>query len=170
MLPLSWKIGIWAAIGVAVVTTVGLAYRHYSGLVDAKAELSAKVATLEQDVAREKTRAEALEKSIAAWDGASKAQVKALEELTNAQREAGRFKSELLDVLSRHDLEALARAKPGMVEKRVNTGSARALRMLEHATEVPPRTDEGAAAGGAPEASAREAGGRAVDDRTVTRW
>lgn len=151
MLPTSWKIGIAIAIGVATVAAVGLAYRHYSGLVDAKAKLTAQVASLEKDVAREKARAEALEKSIEAWDEASKVQAKALEEMTTARREAGRYQRELLDVLSRHDLRALALAKPGLVQDRVNAGTARALRLLQQSTQVPGGGAEAAPAAGAPD-------------------
>jgi uncharacterized membrane protein YccC len=168
VLPVGWKIGIVLGIGVAIATSVGLAYRHYSGLVDAKAELSAQVARLEKDVAREKSRADALEQSIAKWDQASKVQAAALEELTTARRDASRYRRELLDVLSRHDLEALARAKPGLVQDRINAGSARALRLLEQSTQVP-----GPAA--APEpgptgAGAGQARGGAVEGRAVTNW
>lgn len=64
---LQWKIGAGIIIGVATATVIALSYRHYTGLVDAKAELSAEVATLREDVAREKARAESLERAIDRW-------------------------------------------------------------------------------------------------------
>ena len=67
---------------------------------------------------------------------AAKAQVKALEDLTTAQREAGAYSRELKDVLSKHDLGALAKRKPGLIERRVNDGSDRALRLLEQSTQA----------------------------------
>ncbi len=138
---LQWKIGAGIIIGVATAAVIALSYRHYTGLVDAKAELSAQVATLREDVAREAARAESLERAVDRWDQAARAQARALDELTNAQREAGTYARELRDVLSKHDLGALAKRKPGLIENRINAGSADALRLLERATQ-------GTAAGG----------------------
>lgn len=155
---LQWKIGAGIIIGVATVTVIALSYRHYIGLVDAKAELSAEVATLREDVAREKARAESLERVVDRWDQAARAQARALDELTNAQREAGTYARELRDVLSKHDLGALAKRKPGLIENRINAGSASAMRLLE-------RASEGAAAGGGQgAATARAAAPRAGTD------
>ncbi len=125
------------AIGVVVATTVALSYNHYSGLVNSKVQLSAQVATLSEDVTREKARAEALELAVAGWESAAKVQADALVDLTSAQREAGAYSRGLKDVLSKHDLGALAKRKPGLIERRVNAGSDRALRLLEQSTEAP---------------------------------
>lgn len=134
MIPLGYKLGAGALIGVALVTAIVLSYSHYSGLVDAKAELTAQVATLEQGKAAEKARADALELAIDKWDDAAKDQVAALDRFSNAQREAGETSRKLTDVLSKHDLGALARSKPGLVENRVNAGTADAFRLLEQST------------------------------------
>ena len=119
-----------------MTAAVALSYRHYSGLVESNAQLTVQVATLKEDVSREKARADAFEKSIDRWDSAAKAQAKALEDLTTAQREAGAYSRELKDVLSKHDLGALAKRKPGLIERRVNDGSDRALRLLEQSTQA----------------------------------
>lgn len=132
---LQWKIGAGILIGVATVTVIALSYRHYTGLVDAKAELSAQVATLREDVAREKSRADALSSAVDRWDQAAREQARALDQLTTAQREAGTYARELRDVLSKHDLGALAKRKPGLIENRINAGTADALRLLERSTE-----------------------------------
>lgn len=144
---LQWKIGAGIIIGVATVTVIALSYRHYTGLVDAKAELSAEVATLREDVAREKARAKSLERAVDRWDQAARAQARALDELTNAQREASTYARELRDALSKHDLGALAKRKPGLIENRINAGSTSAMRLLE-------RASEGAASGGGQGAAA----------------
>ena len=132
---LQWKIGAGVLIGVATVTVITLSYRHYTGLVDAKAELSAQVATLREDVARETSRADALGSVVDRWDQAAREQARALDQLTTAQREAGTYARELRDVLSKHDLGALAKRKPGLIENRINTGTADALRLLKRSTE-----------------------------------
>ena len=150
MLNLGLRAYVGIAIGVAVAAAVALSYRHYSGLVESNAQLTGQVATLKEDVSREKARADAFEKSIDRWDSAAKAQVKALEDLTTAQREAGAYSRELKDVLSKHDLGALAKRKPGLIERRVNDGSDRALRLLEQSTQVPATGgDQAASAAGA---------------------
>lgn len=145
MLGLSWKAYVGIAIGVALATAVALSYRHYSGLVEANAQLTGQVATLTEDVSREKARADAFEKSIDAWDSAAKVQAKALEDFSTAQREAGAYSRELKDVLSKHDLGALAKRKPGLIERRVNDGSDRVIRLLEHSTQAPTSNGDQAA-------------------------
>lgn len=133
----------WLKLGAVAlgVTAVFLAYKHYAGLVDSKAELSARVATLQADVSRESARADAFEKAIDKWESAAEDQREALTAFNKAQREAGAYQREILDVLSSHDLGALAKRKPGLIERRVNAGTDRALRLLESASE-------GATAGG----------------------
>ncbi len=141
---LTSKIGVWAVIGVGVTVAIALSYRHYAGLVDSKAQLSAQVATLTEDVAREKSRADAYERSIDRWERAAEVQAQALEDNTTAQREAGTYARELKHVLSTHDLGALAKRKPGLIERRANDGTARAFSLLEQSTQGP------AAAGATP--------------------
>lgn len=148
MFNLGLKAYVGIAIGVAVTAAVALSYRHHSGLVESNARLAGQVATLKEDVSREKARADAFEKSIDRWDSAAKVQAKALEDLTTAQRDAGAYSRELKDVLSKHDLGALAKRKPGLIERRVNDGSDRVLRLLEQATQAP-AADGGQAAAAA---------------------
>lgn len=152
MFDLGLKAYVGIAIGVAVTAAVALSYHHYSGLVESNAQLTGQVATLKEDVSREKARANAFEKSIDRWDSAVKAQVKALEDLTTARREAGAYSRELKDVLSKHDLGALAKRKPGLIEHRINDGSDRALRLLEQSTQAT-AADGGQAAAAAGAAS-----------------
>jgi hypothetical protein len=42
----------------------------------------------------------------------------------------------LQDVQRSHDLEALAKARPGLIERRINDGTARVFGMFEDATAV----------------------------------
>ena len=152
MFNLGLRAYVGIAIGVAVAAAVALSYRHYSGLVKSNAQLTGQVATLKEDVSREKARADTFEKTIDKWDSAARVQAKALEDLATAQREAGAYSRELKDVLSKHDLGALAKRKPGLIERRVNDGSDRALRLLEQSTQAP------AAGGGQAAPAARAAG------------
>lgn len=137
MLDFGWKVGISAAIGVALVAAVAVSYRHYASLVEANAALTGTVRDLEADVAREKSRADALSGALQLWNQAAERQAKALEDNTKAQREAGTETRRLNDVLSKHDLGALARGKPGLIENRVNAGTERTRRLLQQSTEGP---------------------------------
>lgn len=138
MIPLGYKIGAGVLIGVALVTTIALSYRHYTGLIDDKAELTEQVGTLKQDVAREKARADAFELTIDKWDEAAAKQAEALDRFSTVQREAGDTTRRLTDVLSKHDLGALARSKPGLIQTRINAGTADAFRLLEQSTGAAP--------------------------------
>lgn len=129
-----WKLGIWAAVAAALVAAVVVTYSHYSDLVATNAAQAGRIATLESDVAREQARVAAYKDTLTKWDAAATAQVKALEELSAAKREAGAYQKVLADVLSKHDLGALAKRKPGLIENRVNAGADRVNRLLESAT------------------------------------
>ena len=61
MFDLGLKAYVGIAIGVAVTAAVALSYHHYSGLVESNAQLTGQVATLKEDVSREKARADAFE-------------------------------------------------------------------------------------------------------------
>lgn len=131
------KIGIWTGIGVLVASVVTLSWLHYTSLIDAKVALSAQVKTLEQDLETEKATTAHYRDKVIAFNAAAMAQVKALEDFGKVQEASGSYDREVKDVQAKHDLGALASKKPGLIEARVNAGSARVLRMLEQATEPP---------------------------------
>lgn len=134
---LGYRIGAGVLIGVALVTTIVLSYRHYTGLVDAKAELTSRVGVLEQDVARETARADAFKLTIDKWDEAADRQAKALDDFSNAQLDAGTFSRELKNAFSRQDLAEQARLRPGPTADRINDCIAGAFRLLEQSTQGP---------------------------------
>jgi hypothetical protein len=139
------RIGLLAILGVSIAAAGTVLWQHYSGLVDAKAALTAEAATLKSDLAGEKARSASLTREIDRWDRAAAVQAQALQVLAQVQAQAQAPKKELSDVQSKHDLAALARRKPGLVEGRVNAGTARAFRMLERASGVPATADAPAA-------------------------
>lgn len=136
------RLALVALLGVCASAAGAVLWHHYSSLVDEKASLSAKAEGLGRDLATATARADSFRESIDKWQEASRLQANAIEALTAVQLKAGENQKRLEDVLSKHDLTALARAKPQMVERRINAGTADTLRMLERATQAP-----GAAAG-----------------------
>lgn len=131
----STRLILWGLLGVSMVSVVALSYRHYTTLLDTNSRLESEVATLSTDLTAEKTRTEALSLAIKSWDKAAEKQVKALTDLGTAQREANEYSRSLLNVLSTHELGKLASKKPGLVERRVNSGSSAVIRMFEQATD-----------------------------------
>lgn len=136
------KIGIWAGIGVLVASVVTLSWLHYTSLIDAKVALTAQVETLTQDLEAQKAATAYYRDKVIAFNAAAMAQVKALEDFSKIQEASGSYDREVKDVQAKHDLGALASKKPGLIEARVNAGSARVLRMLEQATEPPAATSK----------------------------
>jgi len=82
-----------------------------------------------------------LESQNEAIKEATKAHAKAQKELANLQVDFNRTensKNELAGLLARHDLEKLAKAKPGLVEDIINNGTAKVLqRFREFGNEIP---------------------------------
>jgi hypothetical protein len=140
------KVVVGLVLGVLSAAACAVLWQHYSGLIDAKVALTKQVKGLEDDVTREKARADAFEQANKRWSDASRAQAQALRDLEQAQRDAAKHSKELKDVLSQHDLGALAARKPGLIEDRINAGTARTLRVLERATEGSAAAPGGAAA------------------------
>ena len=128
------RVGLLVILGVSLATAGAVLWKHYSGLVEDKATLTAEATGLKAEVAAGKAQVLLLEKTIGSWQEASKAQVRALEENTQAQREAGAYSKELKNAFSKHDLNALALRKPALVESRLNGGTAGAVRLLERAS------------------------------------
>lgn len=136
-------------LGVSIAAAGAVLWQHYSGLVDAKAELSAEVARTRQQLQASQAEVASLNRAVTRWEEAGKAQAEALMQFASAQREAGAYSKEIKDVLSKHDLGALARSKPGLIEARINTGTERALRLLERASQpAADSTDAGASTAG----------------------
>ena len=87
--------------------------------------LRGNVATLESNLEREK---EALRKS----QENLQTQLKAVGELTQKATALTAERDEYVGIFRRHDLTKLARAKPGLIEPRINKGTADVFRSIEN--------------------------------------
>jgi len=94
-----------------------------------------KIATLNQDVASYKMAKESAEASLAALREDIREQTKRLDQLGESLAENRRESEKLRDIFAEHDLEKLAKAKPGLIENRVNKGTKDVLRNLEELTD-----------------------------------
>ncbi len=107
----------------AIVVVAGLCatsiyafYNHYQGLKHSIVDLERENYNLERNVA---TQIETLR----AYDIEINKQITALEKLAKENQSIERESGKYLEILQRHDLTALAAAKPGLIEMRINAGT-----------------------------------------------
>jgi hypothetical protein len=126
--------GLKLAFGIGLIVAVAAAWLHYKSVVSDRDTALAEVGSLTlAKVVQDATISEQ-KKALDEWKESTAAFQKKLAELTAAQLEASREARRLNDVLARHDLHALSLAKPGLIEPRINSGTADILRLFESAT------------------------------------
>lgn len=128
----------WALIGLAalaIVTVVGLGYRHYTSLLEERAALRVEVAQLNNAVELQKKVIAQKDEAIAAWRKKLEAAQEAYKQMEEAQRLAVKELERINDLFAKHDLSKLLQRKPGLLERRINDAIDRARRMFRDATE-----------------------------------
>jgi hypothetical protein len=98
------------------------------------------VGALQTSISVQSETISALEKTNVEWKEALVAFQKTLKEVESNQTEANMKAKELNDVLSRHDLTALSLAKPGLIERRINSGTVDILKLFESVTGGDPNS------------------------------
>lgn len=153
------KIGLYAVAGLALSTLLFLGYNHYTGLVEEIRTLEGdlRVARTVLEVERETVRE--LERLAEEWRKSAEDLQLRLRDAREVERDARREIERLNDIFARHDLALLARARPGLIESRVNSGTERMFRILECETATPGRCDPD----GRPETADRTAVAPATD-------
>lgn len=121
------KIGVAVAVAVAM----GLLYwqwqdaeSRYEGALQDVAELRTAVDVQHQTINE-------LRAANAEWKQAVEDLQRVTERMVEVQIQANEYARRLNDVLADHDLEALSIAKPGLIENRINAGTADTLRVLD---------------------------------------
>lgn len=128
------KIAIAGLLALAVVTTIGLGYRHYTKLLSERDTLRANNAVLETSVETQQQTIDAQTAAITEWDQAMAELTARMEEMEQVQRAATAETRRLNALFSEHDFRRLSFERPGLLEPRINDGSDRAIRLLECAT------------------------------------
>ena len=95
-----------------------------------------KIATLHQNNAKLEGAVESQKAAIKSMDENFTKQSKLVGDLQIKLSEAEDGYKKLASKLRRHDLEELSRAKPGLMEKRINKGTARLILELEEISGV----------------------------------
>lgn len=130
MVPSGIKMALLASLAVAA----GLFYWHYT---DVKAQRDVALATVgAMEVAKTVQDATIVDQrsAIASWAKHQVQMQTTLKAMANAQVESGKAARRLNDVLAKHNLTKLSLAKPKLIERRINSGTADIIRMLNAAT------------------------------------
>lgn len=129
-----WRIIAVGLASLAIVTILILAYQHYNGLVVENARNIAKIRTQEIALSSQRDAINAQKSALDEWVEASGRLEASLQELRDGQIHAMQENKRLRELFSEHDLGELAAAHPGLLERRVNDGTARIGRLLECAS------------------------------------
>lgn len=117
-----WNLSLAA---LAISTFVGLGmYSYITYAYRTIHRLSSEVVALEVVVSEQK-------QTIAVIESKYKAQITALINLAEANKQLTEDKDRLISKLSEHDLEELSRYKPRLVEKVINNGTAQVFNDFE---------------------------------------
>jgi TolA-binding protein len=127
----------WIIIGILITLMSGAAYFYYSTTQSRIATLTANNATLTANV---QTITDANNQNIRTIDELQTSYQKVQEDFEQIQSEFQVIRSqnnELRERLGRHELGALAAAKPGLVERTINRASDNAARCFELLSGAP---------------------------------
>lgn len=144
------KIWLYSGGLLVVLAALYLGYNHYQGLLDEVETLNADNATLEAALETQRAATQSLQAAVEEWRESAAEYERRLVELQESETNARAELRRLNDIFSRHDLTRLARARPGLIESRINDGTERVLGLLECETTTPGRcgSDGGGEAGG----------------------
>ena len=128
---------VWIIIGILITLMSGAAYYYYSTTQSRISALIANTATLE---ANNLTITNANEQNIQTIEDLQSSYQKVQEDFSRVQSEFQIVRlqnKELKERLGQHELDALAAAKPGVVERVINNASINAMRCFELMSGAP---------------------------------
>lgn len=122
-----------------MILLAGAGYAYHTTVVSQKdayiARLEANAVTLKENVMRLET---AFEREQAARERSEQnlqSQLKAVGDLTEKNNAMQQEMDGYLSIFKRHDMTRLARAKPGLIEPRINNGTKAVFRSIEEASK-----------------------------------
>ena len=122
-----------------VILLAGAGYAYHTTIVSQKdaviARLEANAVTLKENAMRLET---AFEREQAARERSEQnlqSQLKAVGDLTEKNNAMQQEMDGYLSIFKRHDMTRLARAKPGLIEPRINNGTKAVFRSIEEASK-----------------------------------
>jgi len=122
--------GLILAAILIVTLSVKMALKYHEGVVEENATLREQISTTQLAIEVEQTRNTAQAGAIQKWKEAhAQVQLK-LAEQKQVQLEARAETEKLNETFREHDLTRLAAAKPALIERAINRGTARIHRLL----------------------------------------
>jgi len=123
----------------AVISVIGGGYAYHqvtvSNLENTVVQLEANNRTLKENQVQLEMAVQTAQASLAAAEANAKKSEAAMSALTTRNNELQREKDNAMKIFKDHNLTRLARAKPGMIEKRMNAKTEQVFRDLENDTK-----------------------------------
>jgi len=123
----------------AVISVIGGGYAYHqvtvSNLENTVVQLEANNRTLKENQVQMEMAVQTAQASLAAAEANAKKSEAAMSALTTRNNELQREKDNAMKIFKDHNLTRLARAKPGMIEKRMNAKTEQVFRDLENDTK-----------------------------------
>jgi len=123
----------------AIIGVIGGGYAYHqvtvSNLEAEKAQLEANNRTLKENQVQMEMAVKTAQESLAAAEANAKKTEAAMSALTARNNELAKEKANYMKIFKDHNLTRLARAKPGMIETRINKGTEKVFRNLENDTK-----------------------------------
>lgn len=127
-------IGIKMLAAGVLLTAMAGAYWQYTSMKNERNTAMTQVGALNVANNVQDATISALERVVGQWQAQAEQFQATLNAMAAAQVEANSPTRRLNNVLSKHDLERLSLAKPGLIERRINRGTADILRVFECAS------------------------------------
>ena len=123
----------------AVISVIGGGYAYHqvtvSNLENTVVQLEANNRTLKENQIQMEIAVNTAQESLRAAEENAKKSEAAMSSLTAKNNELQREKDNAMKIFKDHNLTRLARAKPGMIEKRMNAKTEQVFRDLENDTK-----------------------------------
>jgi len=118
-----------------VLLLAGAGYAYHTTVVSQKdaiiARLEANAVTLKENAMRLETAFETEKAARERSENNLQVQLQAVGELTQKNTAMQAEMDDYLSIFKRHDMTRLARAKPGLIEPRINNGTQKVFRAIE---------------------------------------
>ena len=122
-----------------MILLAGAGYMYHTTIVSQKdtviARLETNAVTLKENSMRLETAFESEKAARERSEQNLKVQLQAVTDLTNKNTEMQAEMDDYLSIFKRHDMTRLARAKPGLIEPRINKGTKEVFRSIEEASK-----------------------------------
>lgn len=147
---------------VAVIGVIGGGYAYHqvtvSKLEKTVIQLEANNRTLKENQVQMEIAVKTAQESLRAAEENAKKSEAAMSALTRKNNELNKEKQNYMKIFKDHNLTRLARAKPGMIETRINRGTSKVFRDLENDTKELMDIDDADTPAGVPDAQEGGAG------------